>query len=51
MSSRRFGYAIKRRIAALDPVEDNEEAARLTFEVLYGDPIGVHAAYLVGFSR
>jgi hypothetical protein len=49
--SRRFGYAIRRRIAALDPVEDNEEAARLTFEVLYGDPIAVHAAYLVGFSR
>jgi hypothetical protein len=49
--SRRLGYAIKRRIAALDPVEDNEEVARLTFEVLYGDPIGVHAAYLIGFSR
>jgi hypothetical protein len=49
--SRRRGYAIRRRIAALDPVDDNEEAARLTFEVLYGDPIAVHAAYLVGFSR
>lgn len=48
---RRLGYAIKQRIAALDPVEDNEEVARLTFEVLYGDPIAVHAAYLVGFSR
>jgi hypothetical protein len=49
--SRRLGYAVRRRIAALDPVADNEEAARLTFEVLYGDPIAVHAAYLVGFSR
>lgn len=49
--SRRLGYAIRRRIAALDPVKDSEEAARLTFEVLYGDPIAVHAAYLVGFSR
>jgi hypothetical protein len=49
--SRRFGYSIGRQIAALDPVEDNEEAARLTFEVLYGDPIAIHAAYLVGFSR
>jgi hypothetical protein len=49
--SRRFGYAIRRRIAALNPVEDNEEAARLTFEVLYGDPIAIHAAYLIGFSR
>lgn len=49
--SRELGYAIRRRIAALDPVEDNEEVARLTFEVLYGDPIAVHAAYLVGFSR
>jgi hypothetical protein len=48
---RRLGYAIRRRIAALDPVEDNEEVARLTFEVLYGDPIAVHAAYLIGFSR
>jgi hypothetical protein len=49
--SRRLGYAIRRRIAALDPVEDNEEAARLTFEVLYGDPIAIHASYLIGFSR
>lgn len=49
--SRRLGYAIRRRIAALDPVKDSEEAARLTFEVLYGDPIAVHAAYLIGFSR
>jgi mpaB/rubber oxygenase-like protein len=49
--SRRLGYAIRRRIAALDPVEDNEEVARLTFEVLYGDPIAVHAALLIGFSR
>jgi hypothetical protein len=48
---RRLGYAIRRRIAALDPIVDNEEAARLTFEVLYGDPIAVHAGYLVGFSR
>ena len=48
---RQLGYAVRRRIAALDPVEDNEEAARLTFEVLYGDPIAVHAGLLVGFSR
>lgn len=48
---RQLGYAIRRRIAALDPVADNEEAARLTFEVLYGDPIAVHAGYLIGFSR
>ncbi|HEY5260661.1 MAG TPA: oxygenase MpaB family protein, partial [Solirubrobacteraceae bacterium] len=47
----RLGYAIRRRIAALDPVEENEEAARLTFEVLYGDPIAIHASYLIGFSR
>jgi hypothetical protein len=46
--SRRLGYAIRRRIAALDPVDNNEEAAQLTFEVLYGDPIAVHAAYLIG---
>ena len=46
-----MGYRIKRRIAALDPVEDNEEAARLTFEVLHGNPIAVHVAYLIGFSR
>ena len=48
---RRLGYAIKRRIAALNPEEDHEEVARLTLEVLYGDPIGVHAALLIGFSR
>jgi hypothetical protein len=48
---RQFGYALKRRIAAFDPEEDHEEVARLTLEVLYGDPIGVHAALLIGFSR
>jgi hypothetical protein len=48
---RQLGYALKRRIAALDPDEDHEEVARLTLEVLYGDPIGVHAALLIGFSR
>jgi hypothetical protein len=48
---RQLGYALKRRIAALDPEEDHEEVARLTLEVLYGDPIGVHAALLIGFSR
>jgi hypothetical protein len=46
-----FGYALKRQIAALDPDEDHEEVARLTLEVLYGDPIGVHAGLLIGFSR
>jgi hypothetical protein len=51
LGARRPGYAIRRRIAALDPVADHEEIARLTFEVLYGDPIAVHAAYLVGFAR
>jgi hypothetical protein len=35
----------------LDPEHDHEELARLSFEVLYGDPIFVHAGYLVGFSR
>jgi hypothetical protein len=49
--NRRLGYAIKRQIAALDPEEDHEEVARLTLEVLYGDPIAVHAALLIGFSR
>ncbi len=48
---RQIGYALKRRIAALDPEEDHEEVARLTLEVLYGDPIGVHAGLLIGFSR
>jgi hypothetical protein len=48
---RQLGYALERRIAALDPEEDHEEVARLTLEVLYGDPIGVHAALLIGFSR
>jgi hypothetical protein len=48
---RQLGYTLKRRIAALDPEEDHEEVARLTLEVLYGDPIAVHAALLIGFSR
>lgn len=48
---RQLGYALKRRIAALDPEEDHEEVARLTLEVLYGEPVAVHAAYLIGFSR
>jgi hypothetical protein len=48
---RQLGYALKRRIAALDPQENHEEMARLTLEVLYGDPIAVHAGYLIGFSR
>jgi hypothetical protein len=51
LGARRPGYAIRRRLAALDPVADHEEVARLTFEVLYGDPIAVHAAYLIGFAR
>jgi hypothetical protein len=51
IGGRQTGFAIRRRIAALDPIADNEEVARLSFEVLHGDPIGVHAAYLVGFSR
>ncbi len=48
---RQLGYALKRRIAALDPEEDHEEVARLTLEVLYGEPIAVHAGLLIGFSR
>jgi hypothetical protein len=51
VGSRRFGYAVRRQIEALDPAQDHEEMARLSFEVLYGDPLLVHAAYLVGFSR
>jgi hypothetical protein len=51
IGKRQLGYALKRRIAALDPDEDHEEVARLTLEVLYGDPIGVHAGLLLGFSR
>jgi hypothetical protein len=45
------GYAIARRIAALDPVRDNEEATHLSIEVRYGDAIFVHAAYTVAFAR
>jgi hypothetical protein len=48
---RQFGYALKRRIAELDPEKDHEEVARLTLEVLHGDRIGVHAGLLMGFSR
>ena len=45
------GRAITRRMAALDPVRDNEEATHLSVEVLYGDAIFVHAAYTVAFAR
>ncbi len=49
---RQLGYVLKRRIAALDPEKDHEEVARLTLEVFYGEPNnGVHATYLIGFSR
>lgn len=45
------GGWIARRIAALDPVRDNEEIAHLSVEVRYGDALFVHAAYLVAFTR
>ncbi|MGW5112734.1 oxygenase MpaB family protein [Nocardia sp. NPDC004123] len=45
------GRALARRLAALDPVRDNEEATRLSIEVRYGDAIFVHAAYTVAFAR
>ena len=45
------GRAIGRRIAALDPVRDNEEITRLSLEVRYGDAFFVHAAYTVAFAR
>lgn len=51
MARRELGFTIRRRIAALDPERDHEEVSRLTFEVLYGDPMFVHAGYLVGFAR
>lgn len=38
-NKRQLGYALKRRIAALDREENHEEVARLTLEALYGDPI------------
>jgi hypothetical protein len=46
-----LGRTVQRRIAGLDPESDHEEIARLTLQVLYGDPIVVHARYLVGFAR
>lgn len=45
------GGGIARRIAALDPVRDNEEIAHLSVEVRYGDAFFVHAAYVVAFTR
>lgn len=45
------GRAIGRRLAELDPVRDNEEAAHLSIEVRYGDALFVHAAYTVAFAR
>lgn len=48
---RSLGLSVRRRIEALDPDTDAEEMARLTFEVLHGDPPAVHAGYLLGFCR
>lgn len=45
------GAAIRRRIAALDPVADNEEITHLSVEVRYGDAVFAHAAYTVAFAR
>jgi hypothetical protein len=41
----------RRRIASLDPERDNEQLTHLSLEVLYGDPMFVHASYLVAFLR
>src|SRR3954464_5990408 len=46
-----LGRTVQRRIAGLAAEADHEEIARLTLQVLYGDPIVVHARYLVGFAR
>jgi hypothetical protein len=40
---RQLGYALKRRITALDPAEDHEEVTRLTLEVLYGEQAAIRA--------
>ncbi|GAC69856.1 oxygenase MpaB family protein [Gordonia soli] len=45
------GRAIRQRIAALDPVQDNEEITHLSLEVRYGDAVFAHAAYTVAFAR
>lgn len=45
------GGALRREINALDPIEDDEEIARLTSTVLYGDPYFVHSTFLVTFAR
>lgn len=45
------GRAVRRRIAALDPVDDHEEVARLSLEVRLGDALFVHLAYTVAFAR
>ncbi|MDT8913001.1 oxygenase MpaB family protein [Amycolatopsis sp. PS_44_ISF1] len=47
----RTAWSIRRRIADLDPVRDNEEVTRLSFGVLYADAFFVHAAYTVAFAR
>jgi hypothetical protein len=46
-----MGQRILQRIAKLDPDRDYEEITRLSLEVLNGDPIFVHASYLVSFVR
>lgn len=45
------GGALRREINALDPVKDDEEIARLSSLVLFGDPYFVHSTFLVTFAR
>lgn len=47
----RSWHGVRRAIAGLDPVADNERIAHLSLEVRYGDPLLTAALYTVAFVR
>ncbi|WAL69238.1 oxygenase MpaB family protein [Amycolatopsis cynarae] len=51
MRSRRLGMTIRRRIGGLDPVREAQEVARLSLQILHGQPMLVHALFSVAFAR
>lgn len=51
MTRRRLGLTVSRRIAALDPVADADEIARLSLVVLHGSPALTYALFTVAFMK
>lgn len=45
------GHALRKRVAALDPIADDEEITAQVSNVLFADAYFAHAVYLVTFAR